>query len=88
MKQEKAPRKSSRPAVRDLKPALGELVYDLEWAPVARKYFDRSPSWIYNKLKCIDGNGGVGGFTDEEAEKLRGALCDMADRLRDAAAKI
>ncbi len=88
MEQITVTRKSSRPAVRDLKPVLQDVMFYIGWAPVARRYFDRSPSWIYNKLKCIDGNGGVGGFTDAEAEKLRGALCDMADRLRDAAAKI
>ena len=36
----------------------------------------------------IDGNGGVGGFTPEEAEQLSGALCDLADHIRRAAKKI
>lgn len=32
----------------------------------------------------IDGNGGIGGFTPEEAEQLRGALVDLSDRIRRA----
>lgn len=78
----------TRAIVRDIKPALGELLDELEWSPIAKRYFKKSPSWIYNKLKCRDGNGGIGGFTDEEAMQLRGALCDIADRIRQAADRI
>ena len=34
-------------------------------------------SWFYHKLDGIDGNGGEGGFTPEEAEQIRGALMDL-----------
>ena len=34
------------------------------------------------------GNGGVGGFTEEEKVMLRGALCDVSNRLRAAADRI
>ena len=37
---------------------------------------------MYHKLDGIDGNGGEGGFTEEEMQKLKGALCDLADRIR------
>jgi len=43
---------------------------------------------LYHKLDGIDGNGGVGGFTDKEKEQLRGALVDLSDRLRRAADNI
>ena len=55
---------------------------------MAWQYFGKSSSWLYHKLDGIDGNGGKGGFNEEEAEKLRGALCDIADRLRRAADRI
>ena len=45
-------------------------------------------SWLYHKLDGIDGNGGVGGFTEEEKVMLRGALCDVSNRLRAAADRI
>lgn len=36
----------------------------------------------------IDGNGGEGGFSTSEAEKFKGALYDLADRIRKAADSI
>ena len=60
----------------------------MSWREVANTYFDRSASWLYHKLDGIDGNGGVGGFTDKEKEQLRGALVDLSDRIRRAADNI
>ena len=45
-------------------------------------------SWFQHKIYGIDGNGGVGGFTPQEIEQLRGALCDLSDRIRRAADKL
>ena len=36
----------------------------------------------------IDGNGGVGGFTEQEAGQLKGALIDLSERIRRAAENI
>jgi hypothetical protein len=36
----------------------------------------------------IDGNGGIGGFSAEEAEQMRGALIDLSNRIRRAAENI
>ena len=52
------------------------------WGEFAKNYFGKSPSWFYHKFNGIDGNGGVGGFTPEEAEQFRGALYDVAERIR------
>lgn len=60
----------------------------VSWREIANTYFKKSSSWLYHKLDGIDGNGGVGGFTPEEAEILYGALNDTADRLRRAAENI
>ena len=35
-----------------------------------------------------DGNGGKGGFTEDEAGQLKGALLDLSDRIRRAAESI
>jgi hypothetical protein len=40
---------------------------------------------LYHKLNGIDGNGGKGGFTEEESQQLKGALCDLSERIRRAA---
>ncbi len=43
---------------------------------------------MYHKLDGIDGNGGRGGFTPEEMQLFKGALCDLADRIRRVADKL
>lgn len=67
---------------------LDDIDLNLNWGEFAHNYFDRSASWFYNKLNGIDGNGGVGGFTEEELSIFKGGLCDLADRLRKAADKL
>lgn len=73
-------------------PHVRERLRDIDllvsWREIANTYFDRSASWLYHKFDGIDGNGGVGGFTDEEKEQLRGALYDIARRIRTAADSI
>lgn len=72
----------------EVKKRIQDVLMVVSWREIAHTYFDKSASWLYHKLDGIDGNGGKGGFTDEEKEKLRGALCDVADRLRAAADSI
>ena len=64
---------------------LQDIRLDITWSKIARRYFGRSASWIYNKLNGIDGNGGEGEFTLAEKEQLREALYDFAGRIRKAA---
>ena len=71
-----------------VKQRLQDILLSVSWREVANTYFDRSASWLYHKLDGIDGNGGVGGFTDKEKEQLRGALVDLGDRIRRAADNI
>ena len=54
----------------------------MSWGHIAKDYFGKSPSWLYHKIDEIDGNGGKGGFTEEELQQFKGALCDLADRIR------
>ncbi len=69
----------------NIRPKLDDIDDNLMWGQLAEDYFDKSASWFYNKLRGVDGNGGVGGFTDAELLQLKGALCDLADRIRRAA---
>jgi hypothetical protein len=61
---------------------------DVTWSKISRRYFDKSASWIYNKLNGIDGNGGQGDFTCDEKLQLQNALYDFAERIRNAAKEI
>jgi hypothetical protein len=58
------------------------------WGEIAEAYFDRSASWFYHKLNGYDGNGRPDGFTRSEAEQLRGAFLDLAERLRKTAEQL
>ncbi|ANI89921.1 DUF5053 domain-containing protein [Arachidicoccus ginsenosidimutans] len=69
------------------KSQLESILLDVSWARIARNYFSKSSSWIYNKLNGIDGNGGTGEFSETEKEKLKEALYDLADKIRNSADK-
>lgn len=71
--------------ITDVKQKMADILVAISWREIARTYFGKSSSWLYHKLDGIDGNGGVGGFTPEEAYLLKGALCDLSDRIRRAA---
>lgn len=65
---------------------LKDIILDVSWAKISKKYFDKSPSWIYHKMDGIDSNGGEnGGFTSEELEQFKGALYDFSERIRKVA---
>ena len=60
--------------VTDMKKKLSDVLMAISWREFANTYFQRSSSWFYHKMDGIDGNGGQGGFNEEEAEQMRGAL--------------
>ena len=67
---------------------LSDIRQDITWSKIARRYFGKSASWMYNKLNGIDGNGGEGEFTYEEKLMLKNALYDFSARIRKAAEDI
>ena len=62
-----------------------ERLLDINVGSIARKYFKKSGSWLYHKF---DGNGKETDFSPEELLILKGAFCDLADRLKSAADKL
>ncbi len=71
--------------LRTLSQELGPILSDITWGNIAREYMGKSPSWIYNKLRGRDGNGGAGGFTPAEVEQLREALASFSRRIGEVA---
>lgn len=67
---------------------LQDIRLDITWSSIARRYFNKSASWLYNKMNGIDGNGGQGDFTYAEKKQLKDALYDFADRIKKAADSI
>ncbi len=72
----------------NMKAKMKDILVSISWADLSRKYFGKSNSWLYHKMDGRDGNGKPTAFTPEEAEQLKGALCDLADRIRKAADQI
>ena len=46
------------------KTQLDAIILDVSWPDIAKDYFGKSTSWIYNKLNGRDGNGGHGEFNE------------------------
>lgn len=74
--------------ISDMKKKIKDIQMAVSWRDFANTYFRRSSSWFYHKMDGIDGNGGVGGFSEKEAEQMRNALLDLSDRIRRAAENI
>ena len=66
-----------------VKQRIQDIQMLISWREIAHTYFGKSASWL-----GIDGNGGVGGFTEEEKIMLREALCEVSNRIRAAADRI
>lgn len=74
--------------ITDMKRRMKDIYLSVSWREISRTYFDKSVPWFQHKMYGIDGNGGVGGFSEEEARQLKGALIDLSDRIRKAADNI
>ena len=71
-----------------IKYQLSDIILDISWAKISKKYFGKSSSWIYHKLDGIDGNGNKSDFTYSEKLQLKNALLDFSERIRSAAENI
>lgn len=78
MEQEKQPTNT-------VKNQLYDLLISISWGDLSRRYFGQSGAWLYNKLDGKDRDNNPTPFTEEEKEQLRGALYDLAFRIRKAA---
>ena len=65
-----------------------DILMHVSWGDISREYFGKSGSWLHHKLNGIDGNKKPTDFTIEERYQLKGALIDLADRIRRAADSI
>lgn len=68
----------------NVRKALSDVYEDINWAYLAKNYFGKSRSWLYHKFSGMN-NGKPDDFNDVDREKLKGALYDIADRLRKTA---
>lgn len=66
---------------------LSEVYEDINWAYLAKNYFGKSRSWLYHKFSGMN-NGKADDFNDVDRERLKGALVDIAARLRQTADRL
>ena len=71
-----------------MKSQLKDILLAISWADLSKTYFGKSNSWLYHKLDGIDGNKKPITFNEQEKAQLKGALVDLADRIRRAADNI
>ncbi len=71
-----------------VKVQLSDILLSISWADLSKRYFGKSNSWLYHKLDGVDGNKKPTQFNDEERALLRGALFDLARRIRTCAETI
>jgi hypothetical protein len=60
-----------------VKQKLQDVLMVISWREIARHYFGKSSSWLYHKMDGKDND-----FSLQEKEQMRGALSDLADRIR------
>ena len=70
------------------KDKLDDLLLSVSWGELANRYFRKPASWLYARMNGMDYNENEVDFTPEERQQLKGALCDLADRIRRAAENI
>ena len=66
---------------------LSDVYEDINWAYLAQNYFGKSRSWLYHKFSGRN-NWKPDDFSDVDRERLKGALVDIANRLRMTADKL
>ena len=71
-----------------MKVQLKDILLAISWSDLSRTYFQKPNSWLYHKLDGIDDNKVPTEFNEEEKLQLKGALSDLADRIRRAADNI
>ncbi len=66
---------------------MDDILLDISWREIAHRYFGKSASWLYHKIdeRDVNGNGRPYRFSEEELLTLKGALCDLSDRIRKVA---
>ena len=74
--------------VTDMKRKVQDILMSVSWRDFANTYFQKSSSWFYHKMDGVDGNRKPTEFNLEERKLLKGALCDLAERIRRAADRI
>ena len=73
---------------KSMKSLMWDIIVDISWANISKKYFGKSRSWLSQKMNGLDGNGSNTEFSEEEKETLKNALYDLSNRIKICADKL
>ncbi|AOW18469.1 hypothetical protein LPB03_13835 [Polaribacter vadi] len=73
---------------KSMKSLMWDIIVDISWANISKKYFGKSRSWLSQKMNGLDGNGSNTEFTEEEQQNLKEALYDLSNRIKICADKL
>jgi hypothetical protein len=73
---------------KSMKSLMWDIIVDISWANISKKYFGKSRSWLSQKMNGLDGNGSNIEFSEEEKETLKNALYDLSNRIKICADKL
>ena len=68
-----------------LRTSINDILLDVSWAQISKKYFGKSRSWLNQKINGVNSNGGKSEITEKEREQLKIALHDLAARINNCA---
>ena len=71
-----------------MKVLMRDIIVDISWANISKKYFGKSRSWLSQKMNGFDGNKSETEFSEKESQTLKNALLDLAQRIEVCANKI
>ena len=66
----------------DVKGILGEAAEALNLSYIAKRYFNKDRSWLYQRLNRSTVNGKPAVFTENELRSLSGALAELSQIIR------
>ena len=71
-----------------MKSQLYDIILDITWSKVAKKYFGKSAGWFFQKMNGVNNHGKEIEFSPSEKEQLKAGLMDLAGRIAMAAENI
>lgn len=72
----------------EVRKILSDILPFISVSEFAKQYFDRSASWLHQRINGNEVHGKVVAFTEKELNILSDALKDVADKLNNAAATL
>ncbi|OJV86103.1 MAG: hypothetical protein BGO34_19610 [Bacteroidia bacterium 44-10] len=64
-----------------VKEQLGEIVQFVSMSYIAKNYFNKTKSWLSQRINGNEVNGKPAQFTPEEIDTLNGAISDLSHKL-------